>query len=176
MFPNAQIIHIIRDGRDCALSMFIRRRDLDVYNAYQAAALWRQYVDSGQHKFRELNADNYYELRYEDMLASTELVMKKVCNFLKEDFSHSIIDFEKSTDEKAKTPLLRKPLQRDNVGKWKRQMTSWQKRVFESVAREPLVRNGYETETGREQLSLPLRAAYRIHNRIATWFNRKIRK
>lgn len=36
-FPDAQIVHLIRDGRDVALSLFGRQHDFSVYNTYFAA-------------------------------------------------------------------------------------------------------------------------------------------
>ncbi|MEE9119348.1 MAG: sulfotransferase, partial [Calditrichia bacterium] len=48
IFPDAKIIHIIRDGRDCALSMLVRKYDLKIFNTYTAAKIWQQYVDIGQ--------------------------------------------------------------------------------------------------------------------------------
>ena len=44
-WPDAQIIHIVRDGRDVALSMFARRHDFGAYNTYLAAKQWAQYVE-----------------------------------------------------------------------------------------------------------------------------------
>ncbi len=39
-WPDAQIIHIVRDGRDVALSLFARRHDFAAYNTYHAAKVW----------------------------------------------------------------------------------------------------------------------------------------
>ena len=66
-WPHAQFIHIIRDGRDVALSL-AREHDFGVYNAYHAARLWEQYVETGRALGSSLPASQYMELRYEDML------------------------------------------------------------------------------------------------------------
>jgi sulfotransferase family protein len=172
MFPDSQIIHIIRDGRDCALSMIIRKYDLHVYNVYHAAKLWQQYVETGQAIGQELGSDVYYEIRYEDILADPVGVMQKICVFLEEEYNNSLVNFEKSS-EPGKTPLLKKPIQQDNAEKWRRLMTPWQIRIFESAAGDILVRNGYPVITRAKPLPLLLRAIYRIHSQISSWYYRR---
>lgn len=177
MFPDSQIIHIIRDGRDCALSMIIRKYDLHVYNVYHAAKLWQQYVEAGQEWGNKLGPEVYFEFRYEDLLADQVATVQKICGFLGEEFSDSVINFQKSKDKKTKTPLLQKSLQQDNAEKWRRLMTHWQVSVFERTAGDTLMCNGYPINTTSiKHLPLPLRAAYRAHNRIAIWANHTFRK
>lgn len=173
MFPNAQIIHIIRDGRDCGLSMFKRRYDFNVYNTYHAAKYWQQYVETGQETGRELGTETYLEVRYEDILAEPIHIMQKICTFLGEVYDESLVNFKKST-QSGKTPLLQKPLQGGNTEKWRRLMTPWQIRIFEGAAGDTLMRNGYPVMTKAKPLPLFLRAMYRLHNRILTGYNRNV--
>jgi hypothetical protein len=170
MFPTAQIIHLIRDGRDCALSMLSRKYDLGIYNTYHAAKHWQQYVETGQAIGRELGSDVYHEIRYEDILADPVGAMRKMCVFLEEEYNDSLVNFNKSS-EPGKTPLLQKPIQQDNAQKWRRLMTPWQIRIFEGAAGDILVRNEYPVVTRAKPLSILLRAAYRMHNRIVTRYN-----
>ncbi len=170
MFPNAQIIHVIRDGRDCALSMLSRKYDLGIYNTYHAAKHWQQYVETGQAIGHELGSDVYYEIRYEDILADPVVAMKKICVFLEEEYNDSLVNFNKSS-EPGKTPLLQKPIQQDNAQKWRRLMTHRQIRTFESEAGHTLVRNGYPVITRAKPLPLLLNVTYRLHNKIMTRYN-----
>lgn len=176
LYPDARIIHIIRDGRDCALSMFTRKYDLDVFNSYRAAKLWKLYVDAGQEAGERLGPESYFELKYEDLLSDPVATMQALCSFIEEEYCSSLIDFEKSRDKKSKTPLLSRPLQRGNLEKWRTGLTARQIRVFESVAGDTLVRNGYDLVTHARRLPLPVRAAYEIHNRVLKGFNRKFLK
>jgi len=170
MFPNAQIIHVIRDGRDCALSMLSRKYDLDIYNTYHAAKHWQQYVETGQTIGHELGSDVYYEIRYEDILDDPVRAMQKICVFLEEEYNDSIVNFNKSS-EPGKTPLLQKPIQQDNAQKWRSLMTHRQIRIFESAAGHILMRNEYPVFTRANPLPLLLNVAYRLHNKIMTRYN-----
>lgn len=166
MFPDAQIIHIIRDGRDCALSMLGRRYDLGIHNVYEAAKIWKSYVTAGQASGRELGPEKYFEFHYEDMLGDQENSVRQICNFLKEEFNDSVINYRKAIGS-GKTPLLRKPIQKHNYGKWKTNMSQWQIKVFEGVAGDALEANGYVL-TGKKKIPLELvRMAYGLHQRFS---------
>lgn len=169
-WPDAQIIHIIRDGRDVALSMFARRHDFRAYNAYCVAKQWQQYVESGHEAGRLLPPSQYLELRYEDMIGDQKTTLQKICDFLGEAYSDELLDYKKS-GEAGKTPLLQKPIQKSNRDKWKQDMPPWQIRVFESAAGDTLKKFDYSLSTSGERLPLPLRALFRWHDAIATrWF------
>ncbi len=175
MFPDAQILHIVRDGRDCALSMLARKHDLYVYNTYKAAKLWQQYVEEGHLAGQHLDSDVYFEIRYEDILTDQINSMKKICKFLDIPFSDSLIEFKKSSGH-GKTPLLQKPIQQDNIERWRSKMTRRQVSVFERSVGDTLTRNGYSLLTSDSTLPLPLCAAYRIHNKIMTMYNDRFYK
>lgn len=169
-WPDAQIIHIIRDGRDVALSMFARKHDFRAYNVYHAAKLWEQYVETGHELGQAVPPGQYLELRYEDMIGDQRAALQRICSFLGEAYSDDLLEYKKS-GEAGKTPLLQRPVKKDNQGKWKQAMTPWQIRVYESAAGRALERFGYALTTRGKRLPLPLRAFYRWHNAIATrWF------
>lgn len=170
-WPDAQVIHIVRDGRDVALSMFARRHDFGAYNIYIVAEQWEQYVETGRAQGEHLPASQYLELRYEDMIGDQKTALQTICAFLGETYSDDLLDYKKSS-EAGKTPLLQKPIQKSNKDKWKHGMTGWQIRVFESVAGETLKKFGYTLTTTGKRLPLPLRALFRWHHALASrWYN-----
>lgn len=151
MFPGAQFIHLIRDGRDCALSMLQRKKDLKIYNIYHAAYTWKKYVDSAS-RFGEKHPDNYFQLRYEDILNHPRDTMQALCSFLGIEFNDSVINFRKS-DGSGKTPLLTQPLQPSNQAKWRKSMTRHELSVFEKLAGETLEQHGYELSVEHPAIS-----------------------
>lgn len=165
-WPDAQIIHVIRDGRDVALSMLARRHDFGVYNIYIAAKHWEHYVETGRALGRQVGEGQYLELRYEDLISDQKAATQKICGFLGEEYSDDLLEFKKSGIA-GKTPLLQKSIQKDNQDKWKSEMTSWQIRVFESVAASALKEFNYRLVTTGRILPLPLRVFYRWQNAFA---------
>jgi hypothetical protein len=169
-WPDAQIIHIVRDGRDVALSMFARRHDFGAYNTYHAAKLWEQYVETGHALGQAVPKGQYLELRYEDMIGDQKTALQTICAFLGETYSDDLLEYKKA-GLAGKTPLLQKPIQKDNQDKWKSEMTPWQIRVFESAAATTLKQFGYTMINAGKRLPLPLRALYRWHNALITrWY------
>ena len=163
MFPNAQFIHLIRDGRDCALSMFERKHDFSVYNTFIAAKYWEIYVELGQQMGRELSNKIYHEVHYEDLLENPKKIMRNVCKFLGEPYSDDLVNYKKSS-EQGKTPLLQKPIQSANREKWRKKMTDRQIAIFESAVGNTLKHCDYPLTTTAPPLPLPIKAWWRLHN------------
>lgn len=71
VFPNATIIHVIRDGAEVAKSLAARNLTVgevhdDSLNDFSAGlTLWEKYVNEG---LRYKNHSNYHEIRYEEVL------------------------------------------------------------------------------------------------------------
>lgn len=152
-WPNAQIIHLIRDGRDVALSLFGRIHDFGVYNTYSAAKYWQQYVERGHELGSALPPGQYFEIHYEDLLANPEETMQKLCDFLTEEYSSNLFNIE-SVENAGKTPLVYQPIKSENAGKWRTKMTSRQIRLFKSAAGGTLLHFNYELTTFRSPPTL----------------------
>ncbi|WP_200226043.1 sulfotransferase family protein [Rubrivivax gelatinosus] len=168
-WPQAQFIHVVRDGRDVALSLMGRRDDFYVYNTYFAARYWEQYVEAGRTHGEALPPRQYLELRYEELLQAPRQALGAVCDFLGLEFQDSVLDYRRPAGG-GKTPLLQGPLQTANAGKWRHEMSPSQVRVFERAAGATLERFGYPVSTPGPRLPLPVRAAYRWHNgMVARW-------
>jgi hypothetical protein len=176
MFPTAQFIHLIRDGRDCALSMFERKHDFRVYNTFFAAKYWEIYVERGRRIGKELGDKTYHEIHYEDLLEQPEVTIERLCDFLGEPYSDKILNFEKS-DRAGKTPLLQQSLQKNNQAKWRSKMSPRQIAIFEGAVGDSLTAFGYPLLTEAVPIALPVKAFWHLHNRINTllsiWFPQK---
>lgn len=174
MFPNAQVVHLIRDGRDCALSMIERRWDLSIFNYYHAAYTWNKYVMAGK-AFGKKHPDHYFEIRYEDILDQPETSIKNLCAFLDIDFNESVINFGKS-DGSGKTPLLQKPLQKNNQAKWKDKLSRRQRLTFEALASETLRGCDYEALEPKPMLSRLTWFINEVHIRLCQRYSRFFKK
>lgn len=173
MFPNAQIIHIIRDGRDVALSLFGRKKDFGVYNIFKAAEYWSIYLEKGQADGALLPKEKYLEVRYEDLLLDPVLKMKEICRFLGEPYTDKILTYKKPSLASGQTPLLVKPIQLDNAFKWKKKLSAKDQKIFEKVAWDILKRNGYETRFGLTSVTFLEKLRWRLHNTFCNLVYRK---
>lgn len=165
MFPEAQFIHIIRDGRDCALSIFARKHDFGVYNTFFAAKYWEIYIELGRQMGTTLGDKTYHEIRYEDLLENPKKIMQDACDFLNITYSDTLVNFKKS-GEAGKTPLLQQPIQNSNKEKWRTKMTAKQIALFEGAVGNTLKQCGYPLITHATPIPLPVKAWWRLHNYI----------
>ena len=175
MFPSAQFIHIIRDGRDCALSMFERKHDFRVYNTFFAAKYWEIYVECGRRIGKGFGDKIYHEVHYEDLLDAPESKIKEICAFLNEPYSDNILNYKKS-GEAGKTPLLQQSIQKGNKAKWREKMTAKQISIFESAVSHTLTEFGYPLITEAKPTPLLKKIFWRTHNIFITFLRNTFRK
>ena len=147
VFPDAQFVHILRDGRDVALSL--AGKGWGQKSSYTAARYWRRCVEAGRADGRGLATDRYHELAYEDLLATPEAVLRELCTFLDEDFDPALLRPSRiprpATQPLQWDPRFDRDLDPVSVGRWRTEMSADAEIVFESVAGGLLRQLGYET-------------------------------
>ncbi len=154
-FPNAQVIHIVRDGRDSALSW--KKARFGPKHIYLLAKRWVQYLEIVEQLQSNLDERSFIEVRYEDLLSEPELVIQKICNFLGEDFAPEMLAFNTNSapylTDRQNQQNLSKPILANNAGKWRTEMTARELRIFEAVAGTTLERYGYERQLAQPRIS-----------------------
>jgi hypothetical protein len=155
-FPQAQIIHVVRDGRDVALSYM--KAKFGPKTVYTAARRWAQEMAEIEALESAIAPDRFYQLRYEDLLDNPRQEVSALCQFLGEPFSPEMMDFHKRNIntqyvEKVNEKNLESPLLKDNKEKWRRHMSTPDRRVFEALAGDTLEKFGYERASSKATLS-----------------------
>ncbi len=102
VYPDAQFIHVIRDGRDSASS---QARVFDG-SVVQGALLWRTGMRTGRRAGSPLGPDRYLEVRLEELLSSPERQIRRMCAFLGEDFDQSMLHFNTTARERIPPSVL----------------------------------------------------------------------
>jgi hypothetical protein len=163
-FPKARFVHVVRDGRNVALSY------ADVpfgpKTVAGAAELWSRRVRAGLEAGRKL-AGRYLELRYEHLVAGREGLeeqARRLCDFLQLSFDDAMLDYAEVSRaemlDKARdlNPLLtRTPI--SEARSWRYQMPARHTEVFEAVAGDVLDDLGYERRFPRPAARARLVAA-----------------
>jgi hypothetical protein len=100
LFPEAVVVHVVRDGRDVAASFV----DLGWAGSAEEAALhWRLRVSRGRRAGRALGPGRYRELRYEDLVADPEHTLRELCAAIALPFSPAMVDHRAGAAEVART-------------------------------------------------------------------------
>jgi len=151
LFPDAQYIHLIRDGRDAALS-FLRmpegtftRTWAHPDSAADFACLWRTEVAAARELGQRVGSSRYLEVRYEGLVARPEDAVRRICEFASLLYEPAMLDYTGAVDvsEKPHQQRLLQPLT-PGVRDWRTQMTAEDVRAFESIAGDLLGQLGYE--------------------------------
>lgn len=149
-FPTAQFIHIIRDGRDVALSMqqTYRGNRFFYIDVYYGTRSWKKRVLHASAAGGRLGVSRYFQLRYEDLTASPEPVIRDICAFLGETYepamtrpSREAVRHHHSRGIHAAT---REPLTTSRSGRWRSEMPLADQRLVQTVAGDLLAALGYE--------------------------------
>lgn len=146
LFPQSRFVHLVRDGRDVALSY--ANVPFGPKTVAKAAALWARRVRMGTEEGRRLGSSRYLELRYEDLVDEPEATVSGLCDFLGVAFAPQMMEYTESAEdfvfEKAKTynpKVLEKPTK--NARSWVTDMPPSHVAVFEAVAGDVLDVLGY---------------------------------
>lgn len=151
-FPTARFIHIIRDGRDACLSQL--DQDFGFENLLECASAWREEVQWVRRMGAVLGNDQYFELRYEDLVADPEGNLRALADYLGVTFDIAMLHYHERVsdavpDEKRHLwPLLAQPPQISNVGRWKTLLSHGKRICFEKRAASVLKDLGYDTLPG----------------------------
>jgi hypothetical protein len=149
IFPHAQFLHIIRDGRDAALSMLDKyERDEFHVDIFFAARNWVRRIRSAQRAGSRLGPDLYYELRYENLIEDPESELRTVCEFLGETYEPGMIEYHQTARERIPANShffsnVRNPPSRQRIGRWQQQMSERDQRLVQTVAGKLLAELGY---------------------------------
>ncbi|TDD80388.1 sulfotransferase [Actinomadura darangshiensis] len=147
MFPDAQFVHLVRDGRDCVASLLeMPWFDGDVHHAVSA---WRETIDRGRRLAERLGPDTYYELQYERLVADATDELTRLCGFLGEDFDPAMTHPEGLA--KQTVPSRKKwhgrtheAVTTNRVGSWAERLDPWEISLAEAAFGERLAEYGYE--------------------------------
>jgi len=124
LYPNAKIIHCIRDARDCCVSNFQQAFNRPHPFTEDLARLGRYYRDYERvmEAWRELGDAPMLDLRYEELVADPEGQSKRVFEFLGLPWSERVLEFHRSgrAAATASRQQVRQPIYTSSVAKWER--------------------------------------------------------
>jgi hypothetical protein len=165
IWPDARFVHLIRDGRDVALS--VTKVPFGPNNTWAAARSWASAIRQGR-RAAERYPGRVLEVRYEDLVSKPSETVGAVCDFVGLDYSDDMLAIEQTDrskvveDQAAWFTNVWSGITTAGVGKWRTELTPRQVEVFEAVAGDELRALGYETTGGEAPAALV--PAYAVHD------------
>jgi hypothetical protein len=149
IFPDAQFIHLIRDGRDAALSARKKWPENSAYmDLHYLLKNWVRNVKTGRQASKWLGEKRYHELFYEKLVTDPKRTLEDLCSFLDEEFNIAMLDHTTLASEIGPGPdghsEVLEPISTASIGRWKRKMTLFEQKISDKVAGDTLKSLGYE--------------------------------
>jgi hypothetical protein len=138
-FPQARVVHIVRDVRDYCLSI----RKAWNKDIRRAAFQWGR--DVGQaHRICQHHAQRCIEVRYEDLLQAPQRQMRRLSEFLQIDFSDSMTRLDRPVEaHRASGGAGRAEVVSGNSRKFVTGLSTREIRAIESLAWDTMQLMGY---------------------------------
>jgi hypothetical protein len=150
LFPEARFVHVIRDGRDVALSWLDTGWHFGPRSPEEAALYWRYHVQRGRTSGSSLPG-RYREIHYEQLVEDPVTSLTQLCEFLDLSFDPEMLNSFQRADELLEgmpSPDQHRRLRlppTPGLRNWHHDMTSEGQRVFEEIAGALLRELGYES-------------------------------
>jgi hypothetical protein len=153
LWPKARFVHLIRDGRDVALSAVNWSRAFKLANRFStwakdptttAAVWWEWLVRLGREGGKPLGAELYHEVRYEELVSGPEETCERLCDFLALPYDDAMLRFhERLPDPHFYAKQKRWRPITAGLRDWREQMSSENLERFEAAAGDLLDELGY---------------------------------
>jgi len=182
LIPNALVIHIIRDGRDVAMSLskvrYVRPFPWEEQQSVIGSGIyWEWIVEHGRKYGNSLGAD-YREVCFEDLIGSPQNTLDRIGELIEQKLDYRVIQqvaygsvSKPNTSFTAQTGSA----EFNPVGRWKTGLSSEQLLRLERIIGGTLRKLGYAPSRAPQSRgmtieSLATRAAYRTYFESKLWF------
>ncbi len=161
--PEARFVHLIRDGRDVALSRD-ERIQAEELSVERLAKIWKRRIRRARRRSTQIK--HYLEVRYEDLVTDPEDVLREICAFAKIEYDPAMLRYHERSGERlreiardlpeeeggtlrpaterlsAHSRVTEAPRQ-DRIAVWRREMPPEDVARFEGIAGDLLEELGY---------------------------------
>lgn len=158
LFPTSQYIHVVRDGRDVAMSSKATA-NFGCNNSFSAALDWRSKVRLAREFGETLPPSRFLEIRYEDLLDAPLDTFEQVAQFLQIKNRRELLEYM--------SERVPKELMVGNHSKWKTQLNDAEIQRYESIAGAELAQLSYEVrEEGNREPPAWERAYWKLDSKL----------
>jgi LPS sulfotransferase NodH len=183
--PDALVIHMIRDGRDVALSLhkkgWVQPFPWDKrHGALVAGLYWEWLLDKGREYHRRIGKD-YLEVRYEQLVSQPVETLAQISRFIDHDLDYqqiqrvgigSVSEPNTSFEGESSSGTF------DPVGRWRKGFAAGELGALEELIGPSLENLGYavtppDPSSGHQRASKKMRAIYRVYWDFKLWLKMK---
>lgn len=175
-FPEASLIHLVRDGRDVAEAY--RRMIYGPVSPLGLGKRWRNEVMHWRTYQQQEGTDNMMEVTYENLVRRPEDVLEELLAFIGEPFVDTTSGYSDSevsglVGDEPWHASLRQGITTEKVGIYRRRLSGRDIELFEYVAGDALEEYGYQREHRTpDGPSVSDRVYAFIADRVVRWYRK----
>ena len=146
LFPDAQIVHVVRDPRDCVASL--KRMPWWRAGTYHAVAAWADAVDHTESAAKRWPGV-VLRVQYERLVADPETELRGLCEALGEAYDPAMVAPERVApvavpERKHWHANTRVGPMTERIGSWESGLEPWEAALCDAVLRRRMTTFGYE--------------------------------
>jgi len=149
LWPDARVIHLLRDGRDVALS---RIKLGWAGNVWSSAPAWAEIEESWDALHPPLAPEQVHEVRYEELVAEPERELSHICTFLGIDYEPNMLRYPDRSNYAPPDPTLSQ--------QWRSRLSLRECQLLDHAIGELLDGRGYSQGSGHPAAPTLLERGY----------------
>jgi hypothetical protein len=183
LIPDALVIHIIRDGRDVAMSLgavrYVRPFPWEERQSLLGAGVYWEWIVQRGRNYGKLLGPDYMEIHFEDLISSPQETLNRVGQFIDHELDYERIQqVAYGSVRKPNTSFRREAAGEgfNPVGRWKTGLSQEQLSSLERILGKTLCELGYvssgKSDPGMNLEMCATRLIYRTYFEAKLWFKR----
>ena len=142
IFPAAQYIHVVRDPRAVALSYVKAARTspgIREGTFAKSAQRWNESVQNARGLSARVGNRRYSEVRYEDLVRAPEKELHKICQFLGQTYTPSMLSFQEGASKLGDVPAhahhakVKEPLDPSRCEGWANEISPSDRKTVDEI-------------------------------------------
>ncbi len=160
LFPDARIVHILRDPRDSISSRI--RYPFSSPSVIFNTLLWKiEMIYAFDFASAEgAGEERYIEVRYEDLVREPERLLRRICQFIGVTYRAAMLDGHRRAERVVKGEPWKagigEPVNRRSIGAWQQRLTPAEVGLIEAIGGRYVEESGYErlSTVGRPRIAV----------------------
>lgn len=175
IYPGARFIHLIRDGRDVAISQL----DVGWRRYHERNFPWTTTMATRRNYLKSELAKDILEVRYESLVTDLEGTVRQICDFLGETFEPNMLSWNDRTEQvpERERPIHKKLAARlsdSSVGVWKAKLAPLECFLMEACLHDELLELGYKLKFSGSVWRPLLKISRAVLHQLSPWLQRGI--
>ena len=142
-YPQAKMIHIIRDPRDRYASQFMHR-GVGRGKLGAGVTIWLTSVQLAEQNQQKYGVDRYKIVQYEALVQDPDTVLKDICNFIEVVYTPEMFVMEGASAIDEKGSRAARPISSASIGRFRTDLPAKEISFIQTCTAKKMMQYGYQ--------------------------------